>query len=244
MKYFEFSALHLNTNTILAQRKNNMKKILLGAALVALSSLTFAQKKINEGSITYKVEYDVPANMQMMKAMMPDEIKVYFKGDSTSMINKSPMVSSVFIMNAKTESQRLLLDIPMMSKKYSVRFTPDEIETMKENFPQLSFSEAGQKKAIASFAGTTYTVTDKKSGQSSEVVFTKDVDIPVNSLTQYFDKNYGVPLAFQSIQQGMKVKATVKEIKEEKVPAGSFSAGKDYEEITYKELQGMMPGKR
>ena len=40
----------------------------------------------------------------------------------------------------------------------------------------------------------------------------------------------------------MKINAVVKEIKEEKVPAGSFSATKDYEEINYAQLQGMMGG--
>ena len=112
-----------------------MKKIILSASFALMATLGFSQKKIAEGSITYQVQYDLPANMQQMKAMFPDEIKVYFKGDSSSSRNKTGMASTNFIMNPKTEFQRLLLDIPRMNKKLSVRFTPDEIETMKESFP-------------------------------------------------------------------------------------------------------------
>ena len=216
-----------------------MKKIILSAALALVSTLGFSQKKIAEGTITYQVEYDLPANMQQMKAMLPTEIKVYFKGDSSSSQNKSPMASTNFIMNPKTEYQRLLLDVPMMSKKYSVRFTPDDIETIKATLPVLTFKETAETKSVANFNGKKYTITDSN-GKTYDAVFSNEVEIPANSLTQQFDKKYGFPLEFTTTQQGMTTKAAVKEVKEEKVPAGSFSAGNDYEEITYTQLQGLM----
>lgn len=219
-----------------------MKKIILSASLALLTTLGFSQKKIAEGSITYAVEYDLPANMQQMKAMLPSEVIVYFKGDSTSSQNKSPMASTNFIMNPKTEFQRLLLDIPMMNKKYSVRFTPDDLETMKEGFPELTFIPGTETKKIASYTGKKYTVTDK-AGKTYEAFFTTEIDLPANSFTQYFEKSYGFPLEFVTYQQGMTLKAVVKEIKEEKVPANTFSASKDYEEISAAQLQDMMKGR-
>lgn len=221
-----------------------MKKIIVTATLALLCNLGFAQKKIAEGSILYQVEYDLPAEMQQMRAMLPSEVTVYFKGDSSSSLNKTPMATTNFIMNPKTEFQRLLLDIPMMNRKLSVKFTPDDMETMKESFPELSFVPGTETKTISGYAGQKYTVSEKKSGKNSEAYFTKDVEIPSNSFTQYFDKSYGFPLQFITYQQGMTLKATVKQIKEEKVPAGSFSASKDYEEITFSQLQQMMPGGR
>lgn len=221
-----------------------MKSIIMTASLALLTTIGFAQKKIAEGQITYQVQYELPANMQAMKAMFPSEVTVYFKGDSSSLQNKTPMASTNFIMNPKTEFQRLLLDIPMMNKKLSVRFTPDDQETMKEKFPELTFAESTESKTIASYNAKKYTVTQKKDGTNSEAFFTKDIEIPANSFTQYFDKSYGFPLEFTTYQQGMTLKATVKEIKETKVPAGVFSANKDYEEITFAELQGMMGGRK
>lgn len=243
MKYFLILALYLGI-TPSTYQFNNMRKIILSASFALMVTLGFAQKKIAEGSITYQVQYDLPANMQQMKAMFPNEITVYFKGDSSSSQNKTAMASTTFILNPKTEFQRLLLDIPMMSKKYSVRFTPDDMETMKENFPELTFTEGTETKTLASYTGKKYTVTEKKSGKTHEAFFTKDIEIPANSFTQYFDKSYGFPLEFTTYQQGMTIKAMVKDIKEGKVPAGSFSASNDYEEITYAQLQGMMGGRK
>ena len=221
-----------------------MKKIILSAAFALLTTIGFAQKKIAEGSITYQVEYDLPANMQQMKAMFPTEVTVYFKGDSSSTQNKTAMSSTNFIMNPKTEFQRLLLEIPMMNKKYSVRFTPDDQEMMKESFPTLTFKEGTETKTVATYNGKKYAVNETKTGKTSDAIFTKDVEIPSNSFTQFFDKSYGFPLEFTTYQQGMTIKAVVKEVKEEKIPAGSFSANKDYEEITLTQLQGMMGGRK
>jgi hypothetical protein len=132
----------------------------------------------------------------------------------------------------------------MMNKKYSVRFTPDDMDAMKEKFPELTFAEAAETKAIASFNGKKYNVTEKANGKVSEAYFTKDLEIPANSFTQYFDAKLGFPLSFTTFQQGMTIKAEVKEVKEQKTPAGIYSASKDYEEITFAQLQGMMGGRR
>ena len=160
-----------------------MRKIILITAFAILATLAFAQKKIEEGSITYQVKYELPDNMRQMKSMFPEVIKVYFKGDLSSSQSKTGMATSNFIMNPKTEFQRLLLDIPMMGKKYSVRFTPDEIETIKENLPDFSFEEGAGTKTIASYTGKKYTVTEENSGETSQAVFTKEIVIPANSLT-------------------------------------------------------------
>ncbi len=42
---------------------------------------------------------------------------------------------------------------------------------------------------------------------------------------------------------GLTVKASLKEIKEGPVPSGSFSATKDYEEITFEQLSQMQGGR-
>lgn len=222
-----------------------MKKIILTAAIAFCCSLTFAQKKVTEGSITYSVKWTLPPNAPpQMSAMLPPELTVLFKGDSSATISKSQITSSSTILNPKTEYARLLLDIPMMSKKYSVVFTPADQEEMKEYWPQFEISESAETKTMASYTARKYTVKDKKSGQTFDAWFTKDVEIVANSLSQFFDKSYGFPLEFNTVQNGMGLKATVKEVKQEKVAAGTFSASKDYEEITFEQLKSMMQGAR
>jgi hypothetical protein len=219
-----------------------MKKLVLCALMALTCGVGFAQKKINEGIITYKVDYNAAASNQMA-AMMPTEIKVFFKENLTCVVSDGKMFSTRFIMDAKTEAQRLLLDIPMMSKKFSVRFTPDEIETMKESFPDLTFTEGTETKSIASFTGKKYSVFNKTNSQTYEGVFTKDIDVPANALNQYFDKRYGFPLEFTSSMQGTMMKLLVQEVKEEKVPEAIFKPGDEYEEITFSQLREMRGGK-
>jgi hypothetical protein len=179
-----------------------------------------------------------------MAGMLPTEMKVFFKGDSSATLAKSPMSSSNTILNLKAEYVRLLLDIPMMSKKYSILFTPAELEEMKAQSPEYQLTPATENKTVAGYNSQKYVVKDKKSNTSFDAWFTKDVDIVQNSLSHFFDRSYGFPLEFNSVQNGMGIRATVKEVKQEKVPAGSFAATKVYEEITLEQLKGMMQGGR
>ena len=220
-----------------------MKRIILGVAIIVLNVITvFAQKKINEGIITYKVEWQPAPQMQQFAAMFPKEVTVYFKGDSAVTVVKAPFFNSNTIVNAKTEYQRLLLDMPMRNKKFSVIFTPDDIEQMKEHGPEFSMATTTENKVLNGYKAIKSTITEKKSGKTADGWFTNDIEIPQNSLTIFFNKSAGFPLEFSSFQSGMGLKATVADIKETAVPVGIFSATKDYEEITFAQLMAMMGG--
>ncbi len=212
-------------------------------ALLLTGSFVFAQNKIAEGTITYTVEWTVPAQMQAMAANLPTELKVYFKGDSSSLKSESAMFSSTSILNTKKEYERMLLDIPMMGKKFSVIFTPDDQDKMLEKMPDLTLKAGTETKTVAGYNVLKYDVNEKKSNQNSVAWFTKDIEVTPNSLSRFYDKSYGFPVEFSTYMNGMTVKAVVKEIKAGAVPAGSFSASKDYEEITFDQLMQMSGGR-
>ena len=216
-----------------------MKKLLLNISLLITATFVSAQTKITEGIITYSVEWTVPSNMQAMAANLPTEFKVYFKGDSSSLKSESAMFSSRSILNTKKEYERMLLDVPMMGKKFSVIFTPDDQEKLQDKMPDLSLKAGTEIKSVAGYNALKYDVTEKKSNQNSTAWFTKDVEITPNSLSRFYDKSYGFPLEFTSFMSGLTVKAVVKEIKPGVVPGGSFTATKDYQEITLDQLMQM-----
>lgn len=219
-------------------------KLILCLVLGSLTTISFAQKTITEGTVVYTVEWLPTPQMQQIAAMFPTELTVYFKGDSSATISKSAFTTTNSILNTKTEFQRLLIDVPMNGKKYSVLFSPDDIEMMKENGPDFSISAGTDTKKIHEYNAQKYNVTEKKSGKTTEAWFTKDIVVNQNSLTQFFDRSLGFPLQFNSFQSGMGIKAVVKEVKEGKVPSAIFSASKDYEEITFAQLMSMMGGGR
>ncbi len=226
-----------------------MKKIILGAALMLSGGFLVAQtapaakNKMAEGVITYAVEWTLPEKMQGMADNFPKELKVYFKGDSSSMKMESQMYSSTVIMNAPKQYERMLMDIPVMGKKFSVLFTPADQDKMEEKMPQLSLKGGTETKTILGYKAVKFDVNEKKSNQSFEAWFTKDVDIVSNNLSRFYDKNYGFPLDFKSFLNGITLKATVKNIEESAVPAGVFTASKDYEEITFDHLMQMSGGR-
>ena len=223
-----------------------MKRISLSVAFLLCGSLLFAQtsaKRISEGTITYLVEWKLPENMQQMAANFPTELTVFFKGDSSSLKTESQMYSSTSILNTKSEYERMLLDIPMMGKKLSVIFTPADQEKVAEKMPELTLKAGTETKEVLGYKAQKYDVNEKKSGQNFEAWFTKDIEVTPNTLSRFYDKGYGFPIEFSSFMNGITVKAKVKDVKSGPVPAGSFSATKDYEEITLDQLMQMSGGR-
>lgn len=227
-----------------------MKTILLNLALLLIGNGAFAQanqaekgSKIAEGTIIYTVEWKLPEKMQAMASNFPTELKVYFKADSSSLKTESTMYSSTNILNKNKEYERLLMDIPMMGKKFSVIFSPADQERIAANMPDLSVKLTSETKTIAGYQVQKHEVNEKKSNQSSEAWFTKDIEIVPNSLSRFYDKSYGFPVEFTSYMNGLSLKAVVKEVKAEAVPSSMFSASKDFEEITLDQLMQMQGGR-
>ena len=221
-----------------------MKKIILNIALLLIGTCVFAQgNKITEGTITYTVEWKLPEQMQAMASSFPTEIKVYFKGDSSSLKTESAMYSSTNILNFNKEYERLLLNIPMMGKKFSVIFSPADQEKMAANMPELTVKAGTETKMLSGYNVQKHEVNEKKTNSNSEAWFTKDVEITPNSLSRFFGKEYGFPVEFTSYMNGLTVRAKVKEIAPGTVPAGSFGASKDYEEISLDQLMQMQGGR-
>lgn len=223
-----------------------MRKLLLSICILFTATLGFAQSpkgKLAEGVVTYTVKWNLPEQMQPMAAQFPTELKVYFKGDSASLKTESAMYSSTNIINSAKEYERLLLDIPMMGKKFSVIFTPADLDKMAEQMPDIQVKAGTETKVVAGYNATKHEVHEKKTDHKSEAWFTKDVDVTANPLTRYYDKNLGFPVEFTSYLSGVSVNAVIKEIQAITVPAGVFSASKDYEEITFDQLMQMQQGR-
>jgi len=227
-----------------------MRRIILSFVLLFSATVIYAQLsnsantgKITEGTIIYTVEWKLPEQMAAMASSFPKELTVYFKGDSSSLKTESAMYSSTNILNVNKEYERLLLNIPMMGKKFSVLFSPADQEKMQANLPELTLKASTETKSIAGFNVLKHEVNEKKSNQNFEAWFTKDVEVTQNALSRFFDKNFGFPVEFVSFMNGLSVKAIVKEIKAGTVPAGSFSASKDFEEISMDQLMQMQGGR-
>lgn len=114
---------------------------------------------------------------------------------------------------------------------------------MAANMPELIVKVGTETKMLSGYNVQKHEVNEKKTNSNSEAWFTKDVEITPNSLSRFFGKEYGFPVEFTSYMNGLTVRAKVKEIASGTVPAGSFGASKDYEEISLDQLMQMQGGR-
>lgn len=216
-----------------------ISKLALCALLATGFSKANAQKKISEGTITYTVSFELPADKQQFASMMPKEITSYFRGDSTASTIQQGPASIKGVQDYKANYQSILIDVPVASKKIVVVLSPDDIEQMEATNPKLTGTPGTEKQTIAGYNCTKVTATDAKTGTKYDVWITKDIDIVPNSLSHLVGTFGGVPVKFVTFNQGIKVNAVIKEIKETPVPKGYFSASKDYESMSMEDLKAM-----
>jgi hypothetical protein len=146
------------------------------------------------------------------------------------------------VQDFKANYQSLLIDVPSMSKKIAVVLSPAEIQEAEAGNPKLTGTPGSEKQTIAGYKCTKVTAVDAKSGAKYEVWVTKDIDVVPNSVSHLVSTFGGVPVRFVTFNQGIKLNAEIKEIKETAVPKGFFSASKDYTPMTMEQLKNMTSG--
>jgi len=217
------------------------------AALFFVTALTaaaaMAQKKITEGVVTYTVSYELPADKQQIAGMLPKEITCYFRGDSTAAIVVQGPATIKGVSVFKSNYHSLIIDVPSASKKIVVVLTPGEVQLENAAVPQFTGKKETEKQVISGYNCTKTTVTDPKANASYELWTTNDINMPPTSVSRAMSSFGGVPVKFVTFNNLIKINATIKEIKEEPVPAGFFTANKDYKPMSYPELKAMSGGR-
>ena len=206
-----------------------MKKYFLFILFVSLTLSAFAQKEINEGVIKIKMTMsseDSQVNSQL--AMMGDLVmSTYFKGSSSRTEMKNPMAGeTTTIVNADKEKSLVLLDNPMIGKKYR----EIDIKLSEEDLKNISVTEKGDTKTILGYVCKGYIFTIKKNGKETKVtMYTTEKIKAINQNNMNLGKkSKGFPMYVVgevSQPNGIVIKMTtvVTEIKSEKIADAKFS---------------------
>jgi hypothetical protein len=214
-----------------------VKKPLLYLSIFLILLYSCSRKKVIEGSITYKIEYQLPDSLNKYLLYLPKSAKVFFKGDSAVSVQQMNDESTTIITSKPTDFMRVLL--ASSAKKYVIDYS--KADQAQEAPAKLGYTYAADTNTrnIAGHKALKYTLTDKASGAVTEAWFTQEVRLIPNSLTMAFDTTKGMPLSFTTNQNGMIIKTTVQDIKFEPVPAGVFATPPGYEPLTPKQLRDM-----
>jgi GLPGLI family protein len=217
-----------------------MKQLIAVCMAVAMALPTLAQKKF-EGTIKFDITYeDVPAEMAMMEAMLPDEMTIQIKGEKTRLEQSMGMgISSVIITDMKIGSGVLLMD--MMGKKMAVEMSKEELEKMdknkaSQNKPEFKYVEGTKK--IAGYECKKALVFVEGAGEM-EIYYTEE--LPAGASKQ-FEGLKGFPVEYKIVEGPMKIKMTAKTVKQEKLDKSLFETPDGYDKMSFEEFQKSMPG--
>ncbi|MFC5284717.1 hypothetical protein [Pedobacter alpinus] len=222
------------------------KTTLIAIACIGYTFIAQAQKIIKEGTVTYAVEYDLPPDQQSMAAMLPAEFVVTFKGDLSKFNMDMGMYSTSVIYNNATKESLSLTEVPMQNKKIAVKMSKEQSDKMQQmqagGEKDFDITATTESKKIGGYNCIKYALTEKSSGDKSEVWATTEIEIPSNSLTSTVKGIKGVPLEFSNDARGMKSKMTFKSIKEDAVVDINMTVPDGFETMKFEDLLSQMGG--
>ncbi len=215
----------------------NMKNTLLIFALI-ISSFVGAQMKT--GTIEYTITIDGTdggeEQKQIEQMFAGSTMLLYFKPKLSAVEMKMGMfMNAVSIINVKKKTSLSLLDV--MGQKIAIRDAKPE-EKKKETVEKTT-----ETKVIMGFNCTKYLVTD----ESNNVVtlwVTEEISINTEGQSLFRSDIKGTPLAFSTVQNGLKMNFDVSKI-EKTVNNEKFSMKipEGYTETTSEELSKQSEGK-
>lgn len=203
-----------------------MKKLFLFVCMTLSLSL-YAQEAIDEGVMSLKVTMSSDnEQMNASFAMIGDiEATTYFKKDkSCTEVSSAMMGSNTTIVDNTNKTMLMLMDNPMMGKKYMRH----DIKTEDEASEDITVTENGETKTILGYECKGYDLVTKENGQEQKITMfvTDKIKAPNKNTVGTGDKIEGFPLlATVSINQnGVAINtiAEVTEIKGEKVDDSKF----------------------
>lgn len=225
-----------------------LKNLKLGLiAFICLGS-TFAakaQKVLKQGTITYSVQYNLPPDKQSMAAMLPAEQKVEFNGNMSRFKMDFGMYAVQVIYNDSSKETMTLTDVPMQGKKIAMKMNQDQakkIEEVQGVTRDFDIKATDETKQIAGYNCKKYIFTNKDSGVELNVWATKDITVPLNSISAGLKGLDGFPVQFDNDQRGIKSTLTLKSISEEPVKEITMSVPDGYETMSFEDVMAQMGG--
>lgn len=209
--------------------------ILIGTAIIAK-----AQKVFDQGTITYGIEYLLTDAQkgQINADLLPSESKVDFNNNTAKVQTDMGIAMLKVINDAAVGKAVLLVEIPMMQKKYAVKVTTEELDRQNGNLKYSDFKPTGEQQKIAGYNAEKYTYKDNNGG-SYELWATKEIRLPKGAIPSGFSELDATALKFVNIQDGLKTMITLKNIIAEKTGPFSLEIPQGYEEKTFADLKAM-----
>jgi GLPGLI family protein len=215
-----------------------MKVFLPLLTFLFLTSVSFAQKKISEGTISY----DIVINTNSEKTQAADFLDgatstVYLKGAKSRVEIVSSLGTQSTILDGTKNTVTVLKEFG--EQKYLINLTPEEYRAANEKQNNVTFTYTNEEKTILGYK-CKKAIGKLPSGATFSVWYTPDL-IPENREYQYVNRELpGLAMEYESSIGKTQVTYTVSKISLNPVPASKFDVPKTgYRVMTFQESQGL-----
>jgi len=220
-----------------------MKTGVIAFILLSTAALAQAQKKIEQGTVTYSVSYE-PAPDQKSgfdDSILPKESVVEFDKNLARIQMDLGAALVKVISDSDTKTALLLVDVPIAQKQFATKMSAEDVEKQRGDTKYSNFKPTGQKQTIAGYNAEKYTYSDNKNA-NYELWLTKDVQLAKGAEYEDFAALNGTLVKYSMTVNGVKSNYTLKSIKEGPVAKLSMEVPGGYELKTAAEMAAMQGG--
>lgn len=181
-----------------------------------------------EGSVSYDVTYHaMDENKKEMLSMLPKESSLYVKG-KRSLFEQEVAGGGrqSFLIDSDKGSGILIMQF--IGQAYKVEMTEDEIKTLKKP-KELDFLTSEETKTISGYVCNKIQAI---SGSDTLDVF-YSIDLKTESAFPPFEDIEGLPLQYELIRGGVKMKYTAVEVKRSVLDESIFDSNPDLKSIKF-----------
>lgn len=214
---------------------NTMAKILLFiATFVLFGTISNAQKKLTEATISYDFVVNTKNATPGAADMLDGATSVvYLKGTRSRADFINSLGTQKTLYDGKTGTATSLMEYG--NQRFMITFTPAEWKASNKKYESIAYTIENEFKTIAGYK-CQKAVGKLDEGTNVVAYFTKDL-VPPNNEFLYINKNLpGLVMEYEASQDNAKVKYTVSSIDLGVVPLSRFDLPKSgYRVMSYTE---------
>lgn len=212
-------------------------RILVAAFLCVSSILSAVAGGVK---VVYKIEYiKVPAEIQGMESMLPQEMTMFSTEDSKSRVEQRIMGGSQIIVTNGVDSTGFIL-MDVMGQKMCITMSKDNFREESANLAEPELTYLNDTKTILGHECKLVQSKDATSGEMMEIYYAPDV--------KFFHQEYagieGFPMEYVTKTDGLKMRMTAIKLEFDYIPDSKFEQPTDgYTVMTMEEMSNMGMGK-
>ena len=212
-----------------------MKKATLGTMLILqmISNLSFAQKTISEGTVTYNISMQSATKEPLVNSLNGATVTVYLKGAMSRTDMVSNLGNEKTIHDTKAGTAIILKEYS--GQKLMVTLTKENWISKNKKTDGIIFITANETKEILGYQCSKATAK-LNDGSLLTVFYTKDLTVLNKEYDPSFKNLPGLPVQYEFEYSGMKFIYTIAKIDFNAVAAAKFETPKSgYRVMTYDE---------